>query len=429
MRPYLARLIPWCVPVFKGLLPIVVLVAAVLTAKWLIATKPQPPHQPPERRVPAVRAARAVPRTVCFPIRSQGTVRPRMQSTLVAQVSGRIVAVADCFDESGFFSKGEVLAEIDRRDYELQIRRLEASIRSAEAQQTEARQNLDRQHALQERRVGTKAELDRAQAAYDMAVAGVAELQTRLDEARNALADTSIVAPYDGCIRRTHADLGQYVTTGTALADCFATDAVEVRLPIDDEQFAFLGIPLGREIEPGIGPKVLLQSHFAGATRRWEGEIVRSEAIVDSQSRMVYLVAEVQAPYENTQHSGGQPLAVGMFFEAEIRCRPVAGAMVLPESCVDSDGRLLVIDSQQRLQPQTVEVLRREADWVVVTGNLAAGSRVCATPLERAVPGMQVNPIDDVTPDLASLEHGGVVDLSADFRLARRPADNASAEE
>lgn len=413
----------------KILLPIMVLTIAMLTAQWLIATKPKPPHQPPERIVPVVRVARATPRRVCFPIESQGTVRPRMESTLVAQVSGRIISVAECFEESGFFSKGDVLIQIDRRDYELQIRRLTASLQSAVAQQTEARQNLDRQRTLHERRVGTQADLDRAQSAFDVATASVAEFEVRLDEARNALQDTAIVAPFDGCIRRKHADLGQFVTTGTPLADCFATDAVEIPLPIDDEQLAFLGISLGRSLSAGTGPSVVLQSQFAGRTRRWQGHIVRSEAIVDSQSRMVYLIAEVRQPYQNTADSGGQPLAVGMFVEGLIQCRPVSNAIVLPESCVSSSGRLFLVDGRETLTPRKVEVLRREADWVVVAGDLATGARISATPLERAVPGMQVEVVEDITPDLAAMEREGVVNLSADIRLAGRTAGDGSIQE
>ena len=78
---------------------------------------------------------------------------------------------------------------------------------------------------------------------------------------------------------------------------------------VTDDEFAFLGLALGTSLPSGSGPAVELTSEFAGRQCRWSGNIVRSEAIVDSRSRMVYLVAQVQDPYSNTQGNGGQPLA------------------------------------------------------------------------------------------------------------------------
>jgi len=407
----------------KVLAPIVTVALGVVVARWLVATKPAPPQQEKKVLLPAVLAARAQKGPVCFPVRSQGTVMPRTESTLIAQVPGRIISVADSFDESRFFRKGELLVQIDPRDYQIRIRRLEASIRAARAESAEAKLRLDRHLKLRERDAATQSELDQSQATLEVTTARVAELEAQLDEARNAEADTAVLAPFDGCIREKHVDVGQYVTTGTSLATCFATDTVEVRLPIDDGELAFLDLNLGSSFAPGDGPPVILEADFGGESRRWQGSIVRSEALVDRKSRMAYLVASVPSPYED---SGDQPLAVGMFVHAIIRSCAVEDAIVLPESCVENGGRIFTIDASDRLEAREVRVLRREGEWAVVRGDLTKDQRVCATHLERAVDGMQVQIVEDVTREIACGDGGGVLDLCGE--LGKRPLDPRMAE-
>ncbi|MBC8871379.1 MAG: efflux RND transporter periplasmic adaptor subunit [Planctomycetes bacterium] len=399
----------------KILAPIVTVVLSVFAAQWLIATKPAPPQQDETEVLPAVHVACAQTGPVCFPVRSQGTVMPRTESTLIAQVAGRILKVADSFDESGFFKKNDVLVEIDPRDYDVRIRRLDASKEAAQVERDEAQQRLNRQLKLRERDVATQAELDQAQAAFDVATARIAELNAQLDEARYARDDTSVVAPFDGCIREKNADVGQYVTTGTPLATCFATDAVEVRLPINDDELAFLDLPLGTSFAPGEGAPVILRADFGGQRRRWQGSIVRSEAIVDRKSRMAYLVASVPSPYDAARQSGGHPLAVGMFVEATIRSSEVPDAIVLPAACVESGGRIFTIDSSDRLRAKEIQVLRRVGEWAVVRGDLTNDQRVCATHLERAVDGMRVQVLDGVARKIPRSGDGSILDLCGEF--------------
>jgi RND family efflux transporter MFP subunit len=304
---------------------------------------------------------------------------------------------------------------IDPRDYDVRIRRLEASIRAAEAQKAEAEQQLDRQVKLRERDAATQSALDQAQAAFDVAIAHLAELDAQLDEAQNAKEDTAVVAPFDGCIREKNVDVGQYVTPGTPLATCFATDAVEVRLPIDDNELAFLDLPLGASFAAGDGPEVILEADFGGQQRRWHGRIVRTEAIVDRKSRMAYLVASVSSPYKATRRSGGHPLAVGMFVEATVRSCEVQDAIVLPEVCVESGGRVFTVDPSDRLEQKKVRVIRREGEWSVVRGGLTKDQRVCATHLERAVSGTRVQVLEDITREIPRGDGGRVLDLCGDL--------------
>ncbi len=374
----------------KAVLPVVTAALCAGGAYWLIVSKPEMARRDVPPDIPTVEVVQVDAKPVNFVVHSQGQVMPRTSTTLVAQVAGRVVSVSDAVKNTGFFRKGDILVKIDSRDYEIQLRRWKAMLAAASARLQEASRELERAEVLHERNVVSESSFDTSKATRDVATSEVSRLQAEIDGASNALTDTTVVAPFDGCVQEQKVEVGQYVAIGTPLALCFATDSVEIRLPITDKQFGYLKLALGQTLAADAGPVVQLEAEFAGKKRTWSGRIVRSEPVVDPRSRMVYLVARVDEPYGEVAHRQGQPLAVGMFVEATIDVPTMSGIVALPESCVTSDGRLFLIDADQRLVAESVEVLHRESNRVIVRGRLAAGQRVCATRLADPVPGMTV---------------------------------------
>jgi hypothetical protein len=93
---------------------------------------------------------------------------------------------------------------------------------------------------------------------------------------------------------------------------------------------------------------------------------------------------------------------------------------------VESGGRIFTIDASDRLTAKDVQVLRREGEWAVVRGDLVEGQRVCATHLERAVDGMQVQIVEDVTREIACRDGSDVMDLCGE--LGDRPLNPRMAD-
>ena len=85
------------------------------------------------------------------------------------------------------------------------------------------------------------------------------------------------------------------------MAKLYAIDAAEVRLPIKDDELAFLNISLRDGSAWQKRPSVSLSAEFAGAVHRWSGEIVRTEGELDPKTRMIQLVASVADPYREGQ--------------------------------------------------------------------------------------------------------------------------------
>lgn len=371
----------------RWFLPPMVLLVGAGAFLLLWSSRPKVEARTPEVRPPLVETVATRAEALTVTVRSEGTVRPQAETTLVPEVSGKVVRVSRELVAGGTIRRGQELFALDETDYAQAVVQGEARVAAAEvrlareeAEAEVARREWDRLHPGEEPSPLTARTLQVAEARADLAAQRAA-----LDKAKNDLARTRIVAPYDGRVRRESVDLGQFVSRGQAIAEIYATDRAEIRLPLPDNQLAFLELDLsGRK----RGPAVSLTAEFAGATHRWSGRIERTEGEIDPQTRMVHVVAVVDAPY--AVRDGRPPLTVGMFVEAEIEGRAYDAVHRLPRRVLRGDDELWVIDGEDRLHRRTVDVLRATTDEVIVRRGLADGERVCLTSLAAVTDGMQV---------------------------------------
>lgn len=373
------------------------LVGAVGLAVFLLVLlgKPQPARKPPAVPPPPQVATITVhPGSKRLVVTSQGTIRPRREIDLVAQVGGRVVAVARDFTDGGFFAAGNVLVQIETADYEHAL--TEAAARVAQARQALA---TERGRGRQARREWRDLGDDAANALFlrkPQLASAEAQLQAAIaarEQARLSLARTAIAAPFDGRVRQTHVNVGQYVTAGTRVARVYATDRVEVRLPLTDRQVGLLDLPLTYHTDQRNEPvPVTIEGEFGGRRWQWAGELVRTDASIDVQSRVLYAIAEVVDPFERDPASDRPPLAIGLFVQAHIPGRQMQGVVKLPRSALRPGNDVWVVDDEDRLDIVPVTVLQADAAGAYVRGALPDGARVIVSPLTIAVDGMAVVP-------------------------------------
>ena len=103
----------------KLLAPIVIAVITAIGAFGIVATAPSVEHVEPTRAIPTVRVIDAIPQTLRYGVKTQGTVKPRTEADLVPEVSGRVIWIAPSLAPGGFFEAGEPLVRLESRDYEL----------------------------------------------------------------------------------------------------------------------------------------------------------------------------------------------------------------------------------------------------------------------------------------------------------------------
>ena len=371
--------------------PILMVAAGLALAILIYATGPRPERQARAPAVPVVRTMEAAAGPVRMIVGAHGTVLPKTESNLVAEVSGRVVRVSSALVSGGFFAEGELLVEIERVDYEAVLEQSRARLASARSELAIAEREYRRQRELSETQSVSESRLDESLNRLEAARASARAATARLARAERDLERTRLTAPYDGRVRSERVDTGQFVTRGEALAKLYSTDLAEVRLPIADQDLAWLPVSLARggTSQPDT-VEALLRGEFAGQWHEWPAKVLRTEGELDPVTRVVNLIAQVENPYE--AEGDTPPLTVGLFVEAEIYGNEVEGVQVLPRSALQAGNRVYVIGPENRLSFRNVEVLRITGETVYVQGDIRPGESICVSALDNALEGQTVLP-------------------------------------
>lgn len=377
---------------WKISLPFVFLGIAIVAALAMFAVRPEAKYEPPEPPTLLVQVADITRAPVTFTVQSQGTVTPRTETVLVAEAQGQIVEVSPEFVSGGFFRKGDVLLRIDPRNYQSSVKRARAAVARAATQlETEtalagyAKEDYERLRRVNPD-TGPATELALRKPQMREALAELQSAEADLEQALGDLDRTVIRAPYDGLVKQKIADVGQYVTPGTQVGVTFAVDVAEVRLPVTQNDLLYLDIGKLRLNTP---ISVKLTANLGGVDFTWDAQVRRSEGVFDATSRVLYLVAEIEDPYD-FKGDGTMPLLVGTFVSAVIGGRDAGDLVLVPRHALQRGSTLWLVDDESRIQPREVEVVRRDDHFVYIDGGVEDGERYCVTPIEQPLPGMKV---------------------------------------
>lgn len=369
---------------------------AVLGSLAMMKMKPEPEKKDIDTREPLVEVMVLEPLATTFQVRTQGTVRPRTETILSAEVSGTITSISPDFVAGGVFQAGETLMRIDPTNYRVAVDKAEALVNQRQ---------IEFDGAKKLRSQGYRAESELASAA-----AALASAKAELVRAKRDFERTYIRLPYEGIVRVKETDIGQFVNPGSRLGVVFATDFAEIRLPLTDLDLAFVDLPDLAEITAsvdGAGPMVTLTAVQKGVEKKWRAQIVRGEGVVDERSRVTYAVARIEDPYR--LHSDGTPLPMGTFVAASIDGSEILSVMRVPQSAVRGSDQLLFIDAENKLRIRKVDIVRSDAEFAYVRGGATAGERVVLTALEAPINGMALRTEADSgsdTSQLASTDDG-----------------------
>ena len=369
----------------RALLIVGIFAGAVGLAVGLSKMKPPPETKDIPDVAPLVAVLPLVETTASFRIASQGTVRPRTETVLSAEVSGSIVSISPKFIAGGVFANGEELLRIDPTNYTVAVDQAKATL---------TQRQIEYDGALKLRTQGYRAESE-----YASAAAALATAKAGLVKAERNLERTHITLPYDGIVRVKEADLGQFVNPGTRLGVTFATDYAEVRLPLTDQDLAFIDLPDAADISASgaaQGPLVDLSSVQKGRMAHWQARIVRTEGVVDEKNRVTYAVARVSDPYKLSDEAGEEtPLPMGTFVAANIEGATVSSVIRVPRSALRGNNQLMFVDAENRLRIRNVDVVRSDAEYAYLRGGAMIGDRITITTLESPINGMKVRTSDD----------------------------------
>ncbi|MBV1789777.1 biotin/lipoyl-binding protein [Marinobacterium sp. D7] len=405
----------------KWLLPLFIFLLAVLTFRTLQATRPQPPAQPIEERSWNVHAETIAPAPLRPEVELYGAIETPKMATLSAVLEADLSELHA--QEGERVSPGQLLARLDSRDVEIEIRQQQAQLASVDAQisaeQVRYRadnedlrlqqelvalkeKDLARYSNLAERNMASQQQIDSARSALQQqrlnlnalneAIADhpnrLAQLQAerlridaQLDSLKLDLERTEIRAPYAARIAAVHVARGDRVRAGDALIDLYGLEQLQVRAQIPERLLS----QLRPAMQQGAG-RIQASASLDGVSLRLE--LDRLGATVSSGRAGVDALFRLVDP----------PLAPepGRSLRLQLQLPPQEALVALPPTALYGTDRIYrVIDS--RLDPVSVERVGQltttggESRVLVRSATLTAGQQVITTQLPNAIAGLLVD--------------------------------------
>lgn len=372
----------------RVLLPLVVLAAGVFGFKKLSAMREKPKAKPPVELAQPVEVTEAA--RVDAPVRvlAQGTLTPAREVALQPEVTGRVQKVHERLVRGGQVAEGEVLVEIDGRDYQLALDQRRADVERAKFQLAEEKGR----GAVAEsewKLLGEQAPSDDAGRAFALrephrrnAEASLKAAEAAMKAARLAVERTKIAAPFNAVVRGEQAEVGQVLRPGQTFATLAGTDAWWVQVAVPAADLAWIDVP-------GATAAVRYDLGDGRAIER-TGAVVRVLPDVDPQGLMARLVVEVADPLNLKGGDRSQALLLDTVVQVEIRGRQLEGLRAIPRVALRDGDTVWLVGADDTLQIVPVQVAYRERDRVLVRDDLPPDARVVRSRLAAPVPGMKL---------------------------------------
>lgn len=370
----------------RKLLPFIV-GGVLIGSAWLLMMNP--PESGPRRAPPTPKITVDVETLTAKPFQVQlssyGEAQAATQSLLVSQVTGQIVSVANGFRNGGVVKRGDVLVAIDDRDYTAEVQAAEANAMDAERVLVEERARA-KQAALDWKTLGRrdtpndlvlrKPQLLAAEAKYKAA-------QASLSKAQLALERTKIRAPFDGRILKHNVDIGQFINAGTAVAEIYANEYVEVRLPICNCDLDYIDLD---SVGSDRSPSVTFYSNLSD-DRHWQGQLTRVESAIDDASRQLHVVGRIDGKLGEDSASG---IKIGEYLTASIEGLVVPQAIVIPSQSIYQASFVYVAENDT-LQRRNIEIAWQDSTRALISSGLEEGDVLITTPLGQVTSGTKIN--------------------------------------
>lgn len=376
---------------FKRLLPVVIL---VLTAAivWLLFN-----NQPQSQRRGGGKSAQMTvevlplePKVYQVKLDSFGVVQPRTSSVVVAQASGQIRSIADNFRDGGFFEQGDILVQLDDRDHIADVKIAKASLLDAEQNLAEEKARGEQAQRDWQRlgKSGSPSDLVLRIPQLEAAKARVLSAEAQLQKAELALERTTIRAPYAGRVLAKKVDVGQVVSMNSQLADIYAVDYVEIRLPLTNLDLPLIDLP--EEFRNGQESQNQSRVRFYPEGRddvQWQGRVVRTEGAIDAQSQQQYVVAQIDDPYGVNSQAGA--IKIGQYVKAEISGKILSDVMIIPVQSI-YQGSYVYVEQEGVVIRKDIALLWKNATDAIVATGLEFGDNLVVTPLGQVSSGTAV---------------------------------------
>ncbi|MEO0368985.1 MAG: efflux RND transporter periplasmic adaptor subunit [Pseudomonadota bacterium] len=323
--------------------------------------------------------------------RYPGVLEPKEISTLSFEVSGRLGELILTVGQE--VQRGEQLANLDARQFEVEIENREAAVAEAEALFNQDSDDVQRQKTLFERGAATRLSVDEAGTDFRASQARLTQAQKSLVSAQEDLADATLYAPFGGIINSVNADSFQTVSAGEAIASIYNPNAFEVSFSVNFEIISRINVGMPAVVRLADDPSIALLAVVTEVGKR--ADTVSSFPVIVSLA-------------ENNPF-----IKAGMSVEVELEFPiPANEGFLIPLSAAIADRELTEDAGPARVtdvafyvfDPATSTVKRRQAKMAGIRENmfmviegLEPGERVATAGVSFLHEGMEVRLIDDTS--------------------------------
>ncbi len=283
-----------------------------------------------------------------------GTVRAKLQATIQAKISGRIIDLPVVAGQA--VKSGDLLAQLDAGE-------IQARLEQAKAIRDQAQSDRKRYENLLKQNAVTQQEYDAVESRYRVAAASVTEAETMLNYAR-------VEAPFDGVISRKFMDVGDLASPGRPLLLLEAPKALRFETDISE---GLIGqVRVGQKMNIRVSP----------SANPIEGTVSEVAPTSDPNSRTFRVKLDVPT---------APGLRIGQFGRAEVPVGESVSARV-PVSAVVRRGQMemVFVIKDQAAQLRLVKTGRQLGDEIEILSGLNPGEQVAITGAETLIDGQPV---------------------------------------
>ncbi len=383
----------------KWILPFIILFAGGISSYYFLSPTPNKrarEAKPPVRQVD-VETVETVTATPV--ITAHGAVEAKRTVDIQSQLRGEVIELSNQWVPGAFVKQGDVLIEVDGRDYMFAIDEAEAQIarqKALYAVEIGRRKAAELELDIYGHTLSAEEELlVLRQPQLDQIKAEIARYESSLNKAKLELERTTITAPFDAQILSMEITNGSLVRENNTLMNLVGTESFWLKVNVPSHQLRHIDIPEQGDAASGQrcpGANVIIRNPVEwGSDDYRDGCVVSLLPDVDSKIKTAVLMIEIDDPLAHRPENKGKPkVLINSLLHAEIETKPFHDVIAIPRQYLQQGKYVWIMNDQKQLEARELSIAFRNEHSVLIDQGLEPGDKIITTAMPGAVEGIAV---------------------------------------
>lgn len=432
----------------RKMLPLLVVIG-IIVATAIVKLQPAMQHNPITHAVTPVTTITVKKQLIRPEIKGFGEVEPDILLQVMAEVSGKVIAVHPELKQGAILEKDTIVVQIDDNDYQLALKQAQAelAVKTAEFQKLQlqientqmelaiakeklelANKELKRKQQLFDKGSLSQSVIDNEQRTVlqfkhevqsqtgqlttlppqrDVVNAQIEIAKGKVATQQNNLKRTQIKLPFSARISQQTVEADQFVKAGSTLFSAQSLNKVIINAQFPFERFRIIAkgfadtdVNMETELfkqemsqlvkELGISATISLAGNTSVS---WTGNVERINSIIDPESRTLGVIVSVNDPYKKILPGIRPPLIQGMYMQVILRGK-AQEFWAIPRF-TQHEGELYLVNADQKLEKRKLLPVQQQGQLALYTSGFHANEQLVVSDLFPAIAGMSLEPLTD----------------------------------